>query len=816
MSDEFDVLEGTDSGGASFDLKKFFFNLIKYWKLFLVLLIASGFFVYQKNIREEFSYRLSTKISIEEDSNPLFTSNASLTFNWGGVTSKVQTMVVTLKSRSYHEKVIERLQFYKSYLKQGRFRKQDIYKAASYRFNHDLNEYQLLDLPIKITFLDSLHYELEVEFLEDRVSIQNYQTKGIKSITVNPGIYKKSYKLFEKVDLPFLKGIITPVENSKIQIGQSYFIQFRNFDNVVASYTKRMAVTNSKNSPILDITLIDKNTSKIVDYLNMVVTVLSEDQLNRKNQYATNTIAFIDKQLLRVKGELSGNAEALNDFRRKEKVFGLSDENVILNEKLTNLEDERTTINSQLNYYNNLKNYLITSNTFTDIPAPSIAGIEDTNILGNVSKINELSVQKSKLQYSVRKDATVFNDLNRRIEGLKNVLLENISSVSNVLKRELQISNSKLYKIESKFNKLPEQQQELLTMKRQYSLSEQTYNVFLAKRGEAEIIKASNVSDILIVDSAKNTGATVLGRNLNIRYVFAFFVALFIPVLLAFLKTVVDNRIHDPIELDKLSDIPVLGIVGYNDLDNNLVVHREPQSSISESFRGIRSSLQFFYKKHNLKGTKTVMITSSVGGEGKTFCSINIATVFAMSGKKTVLLGLDLRKPKIFGDFDIKNDTGVVNYLIGNVGVSEITQQTKVINLDVITSGPVPPNPSELLMGNKMRDLMDELKENYDFIVLDTPPIGLVTDAIELVEYTDVNIYIVREDYTKRDMMNPINIKYDRGEIQNLSIVYNGYTKKGKYGYGNYSYGAYANTYHNNPVVKLSFKNRLKRLLKLI
>lgn len=247
---------------------------------------------------------------------------------------------------------------------------------------------------------------------------------------------------------------------------------------------------NSTNSPILDITLIDKNTQKIVDYLNGIVTVLSEDQLNRKNQYATNAIAFIDEQILRVRGELTDNAEALNDYRKKNKIYSLDGESGQLNEKLVKLDAEKESITRQLTYYSSLKNYLLTSSSFTEIPAPSIAGIGDANILGNVSKINDLSVQKSKLQYSVRSDASVFNVLNRQIEGLKNVLLENISSVTNGLKREFETVNSKLSDVESQFSKLPEDQQQLITIKRQYSLSEQTYNAFLAKRGEAQMIKA--------------------------------------------------------------------------------------------------------------------------------------------------------------------------------------------------------------------------------------------------------------------------------------------------------------------------------------
>ncbi len=814
MSDEFDVLESSSSTAPAFDIKKFLFKALSYWKLFVILLILSVFLVYQKNIREEFSFRLGTKISVEDDSNPLFTSNASLTFNWGGVTSKVQTMIVTLKSRSHHEKVVERLEFYKSYLQEGRFRKKDIYKTAPFRFEHEFDYGQLLNIPVKITFIDTTTYEIEVDFPSNAVSVQNYFTKGVSSVNVESGIYKKQFAFGETVDLPFLKGVLNKVENRIIQPKTFFFLQFKSFDGVVASYRARTAVGNTKNSPIIDIALIDKNRQKIVDYLNTVVEVLSEDQLNRKNLYATNAITFIDKQLARVKGELSENANELNDYRRKKKIYGISSETEILNEKFTTLEQEKTGINRKLSYYDNLKNYLLASNSFTEIPAPSIAGIDDGNILGNISKINTLSVEKSKLQYSVRDNATIFDDLNREIEGLKKVLLENIKSVTNILDKELNEVNSKLYTVESKFVRLPEEQQELLAMQRQVTLSQQAFNVFLAKRGEAEIIKASNVSDIVVVDSAKNTGAQVLGRNLNVRYVFAFFTALILPLLLAFVVTIIDNKVHTPQDVERLSKIPLLGVVGKNILDHNLVVHRQPKSSVAEAFRAIRSSLQYIYKKHNVAGAKTVLLTSSVSGEGKTFCSINIATVLAMSGKKTILIGLDLRKPKIYGDFDLINDVGIVNYLIGQNEWPEVIKRTEISNLDVITSGPIPPNPSELLLNDRMSQLIGELKKQYDFIVLDTPPIGLVADAAGIIEYADATLYVVRQDYTKKEMINLINAKYQNREIKNLSFIYNGYNLKGKYGYG-YGYGKYANGYYMDDVENKSLKGKLKRFFKI-
>jgi capsular exopolysaccharide synthesis family protein len=233
---------------------------------------------------------------------------------------------------------------------------------------------------------------------------------------------------------------------------------------------------------------------------------------------------------------------------------------------------------------------------------------------------------------------------------------------------------------------------------------------------------------------------------------------------------------------------------------------------VAESFRAVRSNIQFLFDRKIKDASKTVVVTSSVSGEGKTFISINMATVFALGGKKTILVGLDLRKPKIFGDFNLTNEIGVVNYLIDEKNISEIIQKSKIPNLDVITSGPIPPNPSELLINSATEELIAKLKEDYEYIILDTPPIGLVSDALELLKYADATIYVLRQDYSKKGMLKIINEKYKKDSISKVSIVLNDFKIKTKYGYGygysyGYGYGKYSNGYSDDE--KKSFFKKL-------
>ncbi|HJY12015.1 MAG TPA: CpsD/CapB family tyrosine-protein kinase, partial [Flavobacterium sp.] len=277
----------------------------------------------------------------------------------------------------------------------------------------------------------------------------------------------------------------------------------------------------------------------------------------------------------------------------------------------------------------------------------------------------------------------------------------------------------------------------------------------------------------------------------------------------------INNSIQNTDDISKLTQIPLIGVIGVNKDSRSLAVFDKPKSVLSEGFRTIRSSLQFLYKKQQVSGSKTLMITSSISGEGKTFCSINIATVFALSEKKTVIIGLDLRKPRLAEEFNLKNSTGVVNYLIKQNSLDEITNATQIPNLDVILSGPIPPNPSELILSDGMKELIEELKQKYDYIILDTPPVGLVSDAIELAQYADVTLYIVRQNYTKKDMISLLNTRIKRGELNNASIVFNGYENKAKYGSGyGYGYGGYSNGYHDEDVKLSLWKTFLNKFNK--
>jgi capsular exopolysaccharide synthesis family protein len=788
MSEEFDISEVH----TTFDFKGFLFKLLRFWPLFLVSLVIAFSIARYINVRKLPVYQMDNLVSIKDDQNPFFTSNTSLTFNWGGTTDKVNTSVITLKSRTHNEKVVERLQFYINYQREGKYQLVDAYKQTPFFVVVDTSHAQIINKRFTVVFKDSVTFTLSAEFSAGAGSLQNYQTKEKSSKYFEAKSFSQDFRFGDKVRLPFFSGTFVPNPELAVSPGATYYFSFRNFDGVVGKYNGIRVEPLSKGSSVIRLRLVGQNKARLVDYLNASVKVLSDDMLERKNLFATKTIRFIDSSLSKKSLELKVAEDELNKFKNKSAIFDLALEGNEINDKLNGLDIRKEALDQQLSYYNVLETYLLGRSDYRNVPAPSVSGITEGSITASVAKIVTLAEERNKLQYAYKEGAPIFADIDRQIDAVKVVLLENINSSKGLKRQEQVFVNRGIAKYEKEIKKLPKEQQELLKIERRYNLSQGAYNLFLSKRSEADLVKAANVSDVLVIDPAKDIGGGQVGPNTRLNNVMATMLGFAIPFLFVFLLVFFDTKVHTINDIKRLSKIPILGVVGKSTIDGNLVVLDKSKSSIAEAFRTIRASLQFIYKKQGIEGTKTVLVTSSVSGEGKTFCSINLASVFALSEKKTILVGLDLRKPKIFGDFNLDNDIGVVNYLIQDRALNAIIQKTRLEHLDVISSGPIPPNPSELLMSDRMELLIEELKEQYDYIVLDSPPLGLVSDSLGLIKFADATIYVVRQNYTKRGMFSVINEKYKRGEVTNLSFVLNSFEDKTKNGYGyGYGYGYY-------------------------
>jgi len=794
------------------DIKDYLYRIILYWKWFVLTILIALALAYYKNISTQRIYGLKTTIAVKEKQNPLFSSGTNIAFNWGGVSDKVETIRRILTSRSHNEKVVKKLNYNIQYLKKGKFRYNDGYGNTPFTIVINKDKFQLLNTLIKIKFIDDFHFMISVDFEKKHLKLINYNSGTIKKYISKQERFKKGFKIGDAIHNAFLNFRLNIHKNIDELGGKVYYIKFRTINDVVNEF-RGVKASGIKGTSMIELSLMGSNKAKIVDFLNMTVQELSIEQLNQKTNYARNTRDFIDKQFQITSDSLKTIESNIGTFKQKNDIYDLSVEGSNIYSETASLDKQQLEINHQLNYFKDLATYIASHQSLSKIPAPATLNMDNTAISSKLDELTQLYIEKEYLEKNVTLNHPSLILISEKIKLSRKVLLENISSIIKNTENNLASVKKRLNSFNYQLTKLPKKEQGLLNYQRKYDLTEGNYTFLMQKRYEASIAIAASVSDITILDKAKDTGQVSVLPKKGFNYMVAILLGAILPLIIIVIKELFDNKIHSVEEIKSSSSIPVLGVIGRKTTKSNLMVFEKSKSSFAESFRALRSNIQFMFKQNGTgKVAKTVMVTSSVSGEGKTLVSLNMATVFAMSNKKTILIGLDLRKPKIFGDFDISNEIGVVNYLINQKSIKEVIQNTKIPNLDAITSGPVPPNPSELIIGTQTENLIEYLKGKYDYIVIDTPPIGIVSDALELLKYADATIYVIRQNYTEKGMTAMVDQKYKKGELTNISYVLNDFKLKNRksYGYG-YGYGKYSEGYHSNERMSL-----IKKILKKI
>jgi len=784
---------------VNFDFKVFLMKLLSHWKWFVIALLTGFLVAYYFNVRKQNIYELDNYVTVKDENNPFFTSNMSLVFNWGGVSDKVNLIMTTFKSRTHNEKVVDKLKSYIEYQKKGKYFPINLYDKSPFVFQMDESALQLINQPVEIKILDDYNFELSFQPEDDTSLLYDYKNR--KSLEKKIDKFHQNFKFGEVVRTPFLQGVFQLNPKNSFDKKDTYYLHLNDYNKTVQKYREDLNVkTKDKNSSILILKLKGTNKAKLADYLNTTADILKQQILDDKNKYAVNTIKFIDSTLQDIQKDLTNAARDLKNFISNKTVLNLDDPTTKLYEKITRFDLQKNQIVQKKMYYEQLLRYLNDKNHYADLPAPTVVGIDDPTIINKVGKITQLAIQRKKVLTSFQEDSQVIKNIDLEIESLRKSLLETVNSALYSLSQEFNLVNRNIKSIERKINKLPEEKQTLLTLRRKFELKQEVYNNLLQKRNEAGIVMASNVSDLKIIDTAKDVGQLPVAPNRKINYLIAAIMGLLIPALIVFFLYLMDNKVHDIADVEELTDTPLLGQVYHHDKNGNLPVLDFSQGIVAESFRSLRSALRFMLPRE--KKSKVILITSSISGEGKTFVSANLALVEAVSNKKTVLLEFDLRKPKFKEYFKEarQRQTGLSQYLSGNAVLDDIIVPTEVENLDIILSGSIPPNPSELILTDYTSKLFDELSEKYDIIIIDTPPLGLVSDAMELQKVADVSIFIVREDYTLKSFVKDIDERHKKKEIESLAIIYNdfkinmlkkyGYSKNYGYKYG-YGYGGY-------------------------
>ncbi len=785
------------------DIKKYIFKFLSYWYLFVITVFIAFCIAYLINRYSIPIYSVNSTILVRDKTNTLTSGIESIIEEFGLFKktrkANVENEIGILQSYYFANKAVKELDFGISYFSIGRINKPERYKNAPFVVNLDTSVGQLVNHPVYITILSKEKYRLEIK---NKFNINKVLKFGEQFINKT---FNFNITLKDGFDV------------NDPAIPENYYFLINDFNKLANQYKNKLTITTlTKKGSILNLSLQGYVPQKLVDYLNKITEVYIRAGLEEKNQIAINTVNFIDEQLEEIVDSLQVAEINLQNFRLSSKsIIDISQEGIAIFQKLEKVQAEKTLLNIKTKYYDYLLGYIESKNNFKDVIAPSVMGIDDPLLNSLISQLSQLFAEKGVILYSAKENNPSLNVINLKIQNVREALLENVRNIINATNISLNDVNKRIQKVEKEIQKLPVTERQLINIQRKFNLSDNLYTFLLEKRAEAGIAKASNIADNRIIDLARVDNVALVSPKRSLNYIIALILGLIVPLLFIVLKDFFNNSIVEKKDVEDNTNIPILGSVGHNKKDSDVIVFNNPKSSISESFRSLRTNLQYLLTEDN---QRIVSINSIVNEEGKTFCAINLASVIAMLNKKTLLVGMDLRKPKIHKEFNLNNDIGISTYLINKSTIDEIIQPSHINNLYITTSGPIPPNPAELIETEKMKLFFQKVKQDYDYVIVDTPPIAIVTDALLLTKYTDANIFVVRQNYTSKNTLRLLDELYKKENIKNLCILINDVKVPAYYRYGyDYGYG-YGYTYrdgygyYDEDKVSLSFVGKIKQL----
>ncbi|MDN5349505.1 MAG: tyrosine-protein kinase Etk/Wzc, partial [Bacteroidales bacterium] len=763
------------------DLKALFFKFTRFWYLFAIsifiaLLVAFLFNKYTKPV-----YEVKTSVLVKDDKTKMDPS--ALLGGLGLSTQQnLQNEIGILMSYSLSDRVVKSLDFEVSYFEEDGFVKKELYLNAPFTVEVDFNKDQAVNLPYSLKINDNGTYTLAAE--GENISQYDYKTGKPLAGAKEKVNWSGSFSFGEWVDNEHNRFRIVLNEKYDPEVHNTTNLSFtlNDYQSLLRTLRGFTIEPINREASILEISLKGNIKEKSADFLNRLTSLYLQRGLDKKNQIAENTIEFIDQQLVDIQDSLSKAEIDLQDFQTSNELMNIDFQSQQVFEYLKELEQQKAELMVKSKYYRSLQNYIqVNLDELDKLVAPSAMGIEDPLLNRLVQELVNLSAAKAEQMLSSTEKHPTVVSIDMQIVNTKKTLLENINNI--ILNSDMAMNNldNRISALEQELNKLPSTQRLLLGYQRKFQLNDAIYTFLMQKRAEAQITKASNLADNEILDRAEATLSAQVFPKKSLNYTIALLLGLLIPVGYILGRDYLNDKLVDRKEIEIITKLPIVGQVLHNNKETQLVVADSPKSSISESFRSVRTNIEYLVQG---KEKSIILVTSDMVSAGKTFVSINLASIYAMYGKKTVLLGFDLRKPKIYQDFGLSNSNGLSSYLINKNSLDEIIQPSgKVENFDLIMAGPVPPNPAELIASEKCKTLFDELRERYDYIIIDTPPVGLVTDAFLLMKHTDVNLFIVRQNYTHKKIFESIIKDIEDRNIP-MNILVNDIRMGGGYGYG--------------------------------
>lgn len=755
---------------SGFDIKEWLMLFLHYWYLFVIFVSMALTAAYFTNRTWIESSQSSGTLIIEEASRY---SGSQAIMQGFGVQSgyrNLDNQKYLLQSYDFIGRVVDSIPSLNiDYISKGNFKTRNRYNDSPFNIDADFIAPEAYGILFKIDV------DAKGQFV---ITDENKLGINIKGAFNQP----LQNNLFFATFVPLQKN----------NEAYTFYFRFRNKESLIADFQPRLNVSYPADaSSVLSVSLVSETPQRDIDFINKLFEVYISENLQRKNDAANKTMKFIDEQLTDVKKNLETSEGAMTEFRKSNQIIDMSSHSSEILNKATGYDDKARELKLKENYFNYLTNYLKSNMESGSIIVPSSVGINEPMLVNLVQQFNEALLLRNE---KTEKDP-YYPKYTRDLENSKAAIVELVKNMRSTMALEKNELNKNLSTIKQQVSTLPQKEMEMVSLERKYKVDDNYYTFFLQKRAEAAIQKASNSPDNNILDKARIMGVT----NADVKsktYMKYGLVGFLIPLIVLILMELLNNTIRGTKDVEKNSSFPLIGTVRHTQSTDPLLAAHRPRSSFTEMFRVIRTRIEFIVQRKN---NTALLVTSTESGDGKTYFCTNLASVYAMSGMKTILVDMDIRKPSIGERLAITEKSGVTNYLIGEGTLQDFILKKEKLNFDILLGGTVPPNPGELIRSDKLKEMFTHLREMYDYIIVDTSPIGLVADAYSLAPMMDANLFVVRNEKTNKSFFKKLNEQLKADKIQHVYNVLNdidtektGYGKYSSYGYGyGYGYGYY-------------------------
>ncbi|MFI5219800.1 MAG: GumC family protein [Bacteroidia bacterium] len=741
------------------DIKNTILKIFKNW-LWIALFLAASFagaYVYLKQATS--FYGAKTKILVMPQKNAL---KDALSESLPGAPRKedVANEIEILKSTRLVDETIKKLNLDVSYFIRGRIRTGEIYQAIPFW----VSDAKILDpafygVPFNIKIINAETFT---------ISVENNGFKFSQNFKYGDPVVNEKFSFI-------INGKTEQIShNSKLSEINFLFV-INDHSYLIKKYQQALKMKKTEDASVIEIEIEDEVQERAVSFLDTLTHLYIDYSIAVSKEINDNTIKFVQEQLVDVEDILNSVESNLEQYQRQTGTVSTGEQGQLYIQQKATAEDELAKLTVQMRSVEYLYDNLTAGGDVSGI-SPSL--LSDQNDPGLASAFSELSSgmqKRNNLSFSNTPNSPVMKEVDQQIEQAKKSVLQLVLNIRRSLVVKYNSLASQLGTYQSRISSMPTTMKGLVNINRKVEINEKIYLFLLETRAQTVIARASIVPDKFILDPSKSTG---LLRPIKLKILMmGAGIGIALSFLLIFFKGIFYNYIQTKDDLAELTNLPIIGVVGKSKeaKDSYLVVDKSPQSLTAEAFRVIRTNLAYFSPKSH---SKVVLVTSSMASEGKTFCAINIASILAKAKKPVVLIDLDLHKPKQANAFNLKNDVGVTSYLVGKATLDEIILDTPVENLNVILTGPRTPNASELILDPMLEQMINELRQKYEYIILDTPPVGLLSDALVMMKYSDLNLYVLKANYSKKDFVDIAHQIIEKNNIKSMSFILNNVNAK--------------------------------------